>query len=617
MRRFHCLMMIACLVLVSSLRAQPASMKVVDAGIAVEFDLPGTAATIAAGSEMRLRFRVSDTASGNPLPGLRPAAWVDLRRAGDTDGAQYCTKKAASFLSGSLLSVPTIDLNAWFVLAMNEDASIAVVNPRFGFGGSRLLARVVLDTPGQDWVLSEDQKRLFVTMPESGKVAVIDTATWQVMARLELPSRPERIALQADEKYLWVTHRDGVVVFDHASLAVVARISTAAGPHELAFSAASRFAFVANRAGNSVTVIDVATLKKVADVAVGPHPSSITFSTQSQLAYIADDEGIVALNPQGEVVARIHAAPGIRQIRAAPGGRFLFAVNPDKNQLHVIDASSNRLVQTGIVQGGPDQVTYTSKLAYIRRRADATVLMVPLDQIGAPGAALPLVDFTGGHLPFGKGKLPSVADSIVPVPGVNAVLVANPADRAVYYYEEGAAAPMGQFNNYSREPRAVMVVNLALQEGLRGVYQTSARAPQPGTYDVTFFLDSPRMIHCFELKVASANGAVLPLAGDVSIVASGGQTVRPGEVGRVRFQIRNAKTQIPVVGLHDLKVLMFLHPGTWQTRQQAGEISPGTYEFQFTPPSSGMYQTHFESPSIGLKFNSPHHLTVAIDDRAP
>ena len=28
------------------------------------------------------------------------------------------------------------------------------------------------------------------------------------------------------------------------------------------------------------------------------------------------------------------------------------------------------------------------------------------------------------------------------------MLVANPRDKAIYYYQEGMAAPMGQFSNY-------------------------------------------------------------------------------------------------------------------------------------------------------------------------
>ena len=55
------------------------------------------------------------------------------------------------------------------------------------------------------------------------------------------------------------------------------------------------------------------------------------------------------------------------------------------------------------------------------------------------------------------------------------MLVANPADKMIYYYTEGMAAPMGSFQNYKRDPRALLVLDNSLRETERGVY-TSNRA---------------------------------------------------------------------------------------------------------------------------------------------
>ena len=34
------------------------------------------------------------------------------------------------------------------------------------------------------------------------------------------------------------------------------------------------------------------------------------------------------------------------------------------------------------------------------------------------------------------------------------MIVANPADKMIYYYTEGMAAPMGSFQNYRRVPES-------------------------------------------------------------------------------------------------------------------------------------------------------------------
>jgi len=600
--------------LASALWAQTPPAKAIHEGVAIEFDSAATQPAPPPGSrsDVRLRFRVSDTASGIPLLGLRPAAWLDLRRPGRTTDATGCSKKVASFLGGGLLSVPSVDLNAWYVLAMNENATISVVNPRFGFGGSQLLALVILDSPGEDWALTANQQHLFVSMPASGSVAVVDTVSWKVTVRLTVPGRPRRLAVQPGDKYLWVTSDKEAVAFDRETLQLAGRIPLGDGPHEIAFSSDGRSAFVINGDSQTVTVIDTASRRKIADVPLGARSSSLASSPLSRLVYVAHEGGIAALNTAGEIVARMPAEPGIRQLRAAPGGRFLFAVNPGNGQLHIVDTSSNQIVQTSTLHGGPEQVTFSNTLAYIRRRADATVLMIPLEKIGVAGAPLPLVEFAGGRLPFSKGALPSPADSIVQAPGSNAVLVANPADRAVYYYQEGMAAPMGHFANYGHEPRAVMAVDRGLEEAPGGLYQSTGRVPKAGIYDVVFFLDSPRVIHCFEMEVKAADGEAPGLRPVMvrSVELNGTEKgLVAGGPARVRFQVLDARTQQPIANLNDLRVLVFLQPGVWQTRRLAAEAAPGVYALQFTPPSSGVYQAYFDCPSLGLKFNSPHVLT--------
>ena len=112
---------------------------------------------------------------------------------------------------------------------------------------------------------------------------------------------------------------------------------------------------------------------------------------------------------------------------------------------------------------GPDQISFTDELAYVRHRDSEVVLMIPLDEIGVEGRVVPLVDFPGGQHPLGWTSRPSLADAIVQASGAYAVLIANPGDRMIYYYQEGMAAPMGSFMNYGHEPRAVLVVERNLR----------------------------------------------------------------------------------------------------------------------------------------------------------
>src|SRR5579872_2644862 len=153
----------------------------VQEGIAVDFAIRSSekSAKIQEGDDVTFRFTVTDTSTGTPVTGARPAAWMDVQRSKQTS-SNGCAEKIKEFLSGSVLSRPELDLNAFYVLALNQDATVSVIDPLFGYADSKLLAMVGLKSPGMDWMLSEDESRLFVSMPSAGQVAVIDTVSWKV-----------------------------------------------------------------------------------------------------------------------------------------------------------------------------------------------------------------------------------------------------------------------------------------------------------------------------------------------------------------------------------------------------------------------------------------------------
>jgi hypothetical protein len=288
----------------------------------------------------------------------------------------------------------------------------------------------------------------------------------------------------------------------------------------------------------------------------------------------------------------IQARPGLGQIKFPPNGQFGFALNPKANLLHIVDSAANRVVQTGDMEKEPFQVSFSDRLAYIRHRQTATVLMVPLDGIGALGKPLSVVDFEGGQTAPGKGRYPSPAAAIVQAPGMSAVLVANEVDKAVYYYEEGMAAAKGEFSNYGHLPRAVLPVDRTLRERSQpGVYETVLRLGEAGSYEVILSLASPRIIKGFPLEVLPnaeferqrKTGKLIALAGMPNRV------VKVGEPVGIDFKIADELSKDPKTKLDNLTVLTFLAPGIWQQRLAPHETAAGVYSVAFNPPRPGIY----------------------------
>jgi YVTN family beta-propeller protein len=615
----------------SSVMSMPSAhyaRRIVREGIAVDFTVehhdPRKAqmGELREGDDVIFRFKISDTATGSPLASVKPAAWVSRVFKDEQTDRQKCTDKIEVLVRGSLLGRADLDLNVYYVLALNDDASISVVDPLFGYGGTKLLAMILLQSSGEDWALTSDQNTLFVSTPEANQLVVVETPSWTVVTSLKLGPRPTRVALQPDEAYLWVSYNvegvngeaSGVAVVRVRDLVSVARIPTGRGRHELAFSPDSRFAFVTNQDEGTVSVIDVRTLKKVKDLPSGRKPVSIAFSTLAQAAFVSDEaDGTITVidTKSHEIVARMKAESGLGQIKFAPGDRLGFVVNPQKNLVHILDAALNRIIQTGEMGKGPDQIAFSTELAYVRHRDSELVFMIPLKEIGVEKRPVPVIDFPGGQNPLGKTSRPSPADTIIQASGENAVLVANPADKTIYYYREGMAAPMGNFSNYGREPRAVLLVDRSLRERSPGVYQTVARLGPPGQYDVSLFLTNPRIVQCFDLSIASNPALtqkrnaravqIKPLIEETSF--------QTGTPVRVRVKLVDQNTGEALTDLKDVSALV-LAPGIWQGRPPVESVGEGIYAFDFTPPRPGIYVVHIACSSIHLNYTASHSLDV-------
>jgi YVTN family beta-propeller protein len=581
------------------------------------------------GDDAAIRFKVSDTTTGAPVRGVYPAAWIDRLSEGEAMTQARTLAKTKSFLEGGLFSKADIDLNVYYVLTLNEDATISVVDPLFGFGGSKLLAMVPLKSRGDDWVLSADQRTLYVSMPDSNAVAVVDTTSWEVKASIATGQNPSRVVLQPDQHYLWIANLGsgmeapdrGVTVVSAADLLTKGHIPTGRGPYEITFSEDSRFAFVLNRGSGSLSAIDIASLKQTREIPLGNRPVSMAYCSKARSVFVTDEDSgeiYVVDVERHEVTARIKGEPGLGQIRFPPNGRFGFAVNPKRNVLYIVDSSSNRIVQTGDMLHEPYQVAFSDRLVYIRHRQDATVLMVPLDAIGVAGKPMPVVDFPGGQSRPGDVSVPSLADSVVEAPGGGAVLVANDADRAVYFYREGMAAPVGQFDNYGHNPRAVLAVDRSLRErSTPGYYETFIRLPKPGNYEAIFLLDSPRMVKGFQFEIVP-NPELERKRNTGKLVAFPRleeRLLRVGDRVPLQFKIADAIDKSVKPNLDGIVILTYLAPGLWHKRTQAQETAEGIYSIAFEPPKPGVYYVHVLKDGDIVPMNDGQQVILQVVDR--
>lgn len=592
-------------------------------GVTVEFEArPLAGGELREGAFANVRFKVTDQASGQPLSGMAPGAWIDPAQAAPLEGGnrdQSCKARVALFLKSSIGARPLLDLNSYFLLVMNKDASLTVIDPTVSVGGiTSTLARIDLPGRPMDWATTGDDKQVFVSIPERGQVAVIDTETFIRVATLDAGESPFRVALQPDQHRLWVGNnssdpaKGGVTVIDVPARSTLKSFATGSGHHEIAFSADSRYAFVSNRDGGTLSIIDIPQMRLVKTLEVGPHPLSVAYSALSQAVYVADgEEGTVRV-----IDARSHqlrhivkAEQGLGPMRFSGDGRYGIVLNTVDNQALVIDASTDQLIHRVPVAAEPYQLTFTKGYAYIRGLASPKVSMINLSSLGEGRQPIvqgfeagPAAPRQAGDLPLAQGLSVSRDD--------NSVFVVNPVDNTTYFYAEGMNAPMSGYNNRGHQARATLVIDRSLRELAPGVYGSTVKMPAAGTFDVAFLLNQPQIIHCFSTDVAAAPDASQRRGVHAEFIGLDQpmpqQTVFTAKVRIVGDDGR------PRVGLGDLTLRYFLAPSSLPRNLPLEEVGEGVYQAALTLPEAGAWYLHVQSPSLGRKFAEDNYTSLRV-----
>lgn len=574
-----------------------------------------------AGHSATVDVSLADAKTGAPVIGIRPRAWITSRPSEMVADETACADKIRPLVSGRLGSRAEIDLNQYVVLTMNHDKTISVINPQVDFSITKLESLITLPGAGADWVLNQDGNILYVTMPDEAAVAVVDTRTRKLLRTVTTGagSRPGRILLQPNGRSIWVG-LDGtaqIAAIDTATHQLAATVPVGQGLHALAATADSRFMYVTNSKSNTVSAIDAQTHSVAATIPVGDTPVTLTYSSIARRFYIGalNDKAITAIDPtEHRVVSTIAIAPGIVALATEPQGRFVVAANQLESQVSIIDTATNSVTATVPVVKDPDQITFTTRSAYIRGIESEKVTLLDLQSL-RQGKVTPLDIQIGRKAPSAAAEELGVASMIAPTPEGNAVMVANAPDATLYFYQEGMMAPMGTFSNYKRMPRGILVLDRSLKEIVPGVYRAPITLTKAGRFDVPLLIDQPRVVHCFQVtveespeqkSVASRNRPPLVRA------LFGKESIPAHAPTALQFTLLDATTQQPVAGVKDVQVLLFEPPGTWQQRHWAKEVEAGRYTVTQSFPHAGEYRVMIQSPSQHLRFVDAASMVLTV-----
>jgi YVTN family beta-propeller protein len=567
-------------------------------------------------------LRINDATSGEPVRNLHPKAWIVPRKSTATPiTVESCREMIRSQLSGKFNINADIDLNSYRLLTLNQDKSITIINPLLRFGRTKLESIIQLPGAGADWVLAPNRRTLFVTMPDQAEVAVVDLVDRKLIVTIPTGGKPRRIKMTPDGRHVWVAVDEAprAVAIDALTYRGAAVVPIGEGLHNLAMTADGRYAAITNSASDTVSLIDLKTMKKISDLPVGQTPVAIAYGAAARLFYTADLNGgsVSAIDPEARrTVAMIPAKRGLVRLGFSPDGRFAVLVNQVEGTVSVLDSAINAITAETRVGGEPDQVAFTARYAYVRRLASEKFALFDLAEIRK--GKLDGVDIQAGRqAPNAAPSHLGVAAMIAPTPEENAAMIANPADRTIYYYTEGMMAPMGTFDNYKRAPLALMVLDNSLAETIAGVYSVPVKISSSGDFAVPVLIDQPRITHCFPLTLQSSKPALASRTITVEFLfgdpkSPGPRVYKAGDQVKLRFKVIDAATRAPLSGLRDVRAMVMEPPDGWQQRQWAVEVDPGVYEVTQLFPRPGLYQVLVSVDSRGAGFAKLPSIKVKV-----
>ncbi|GAB4273891.1 MAG: cytochrome D1 domain-containing protein [Candidatus Promineifilaceae bacterium] len=562
-----------------------------------------------AGNYADITFTIADASTDEPLTGLRPMAWLS-QTSRDVSGKVGCEDKVHSYLQGFLSARPDIDLNGYYILVMNNDATISVLDPLVNVAGmTQLYDMIILNRPGEDWYLDETNGRIFVSMPRANQVAVVDTTHFITNDNLDAGRNPTQLVATPDNRFLLVgndsraAEESGLSVIALDTLETVAFVPTGVGRHEIVVSPDGAFVFVTNDEAQTVSVVNTAVWQKQADIPLNAQPAAAAFSAHSGLLYLALSSGeVMAVDMAAESVQLVVQAVGVLDLALTPDGRFGLVSLRDEGRVVIFDTAVNRVLYQIDVPTGPGEMTFSDTAVYIRSHYAAAVTIIPLDDIRKGG------ELSVSTLPIGLGapaEVPetAVASAMSRTPDGQAMLFVNPYEKVTYYYIEGSEGTLGSFQAHGRIPRAVTVVNRSLLEKEPGQYTTRFRIPASGNFEAAFFLGTPQVIHCFTFA-AQENPAftneddTLP---QINLLNES-QNLTADEPFMLKIEVTDPQSGEPIEGLIDMYANV-THSSGWNQRIEVRPLANGQYEIPITVPQSGAYFVYFAIPSMALNYD--------------
>ena len=204
--------------------------------------------------------------------------------------------------------------------------------------------------------------KLYAGYTSQGLVAVIDTATNQVVAEIGDLPRTHGIAVAGANGFATASGDDTVGVFDLSNNQLVKKVPGGGDPDAIIYDDKVRLIYAADHDGKTGTLIDPVAMSVVGTVPLGGVAEYAQADPQSGLIYqnLQDISELVVIDPQKQTVTqryKLGDGTGPSGLAFDAANRRLFSTC-DNKKLVVLNADTGQVVATLPIGSGVDGAEY-------------------------------------------------------------------------------------------------------------------------------------------------------------------------------------------------------------------------------------------------------------------
>lgn len=529
------------------------------------------------GQRFRIRIRISSDMAAEAPRGLNLFGWLRRVDAGDLP----CGQAAETFLRTGRLPLGTVFLNDPVIGVATEDRSFIVSDPDFSLASANILGATPLPATASALVSDAAGGRFLLALPEAGEVVAVDALGAEI-ARLGGLDRPSQVAPSGVSGVL-VLEAGGRLLRDDG---MGNRRQVADGIN--AIRATREGDVLAALADGEVLVMDAADGRVMAripadglrDAAVLSEPRAPgrtgAIPAFGVALLVADEVRLHYLDaPAQPVTIPLPAglSPPARRLVAGPAGRVALAWSPEGGPAQVIDIARARIVRQAEAPAAITEIAFSDRSAFLMLASQTHVGALDLQAIARGQTA----EFREIQIGTASAPADHPRQLLAPLWPVGGMLAVHAETFQGYQIMDGSVMgdtpAMTATSLRGGLPRMVATLDRSFREDRPGSFETLARLPGPGRFELVATTGLGALSFCAALPVTR------PEADDGAAMAS--LSVRP-EGDAIRLVVTDAAGR-PAAGLAG-RVTFGTLSGSWRASADLDTDAQGASRLSYVLP---------------------------------